>query len=200
LIIIGICGGSASGKTTFAGELIKELGGDYSSCLHLDDYYIDFVKKGADPSEINYDHPGSTDITLFTHDLLLLKQDYGVDSPVYDFKSHTRLKKVCHITPRRYLLVDGLYLFNIPSISSFFDIKIYVETPATVRLERRIIRDRKYRNRTPESIIMQYNRFVKPMHEQYVEPNRELADIVVEGNGDVQHQVEKILGLLDVKK
>lgn len=197
--IIGICGGSASGKTTIVNELQKVLGAENASCILLDNYYFDFVKKGINPSEINYDRPLSFDLERFISDLSLLKEGKTVDVLLYDFSSHSYPGNVQKLLPRSYLLVDGLFLFNIPSIYHFFDLKIFVDAPERLRLERRIKRDMNFRGRTRDSIINQYNKFVKPMHEEFVAPNKDLADLVVDGGGNIPDQIKIIMKFINFK-
>jgi uridine kinase len=179
--LIGVCGGSASGKSTLAARLRESLGPANCSLISLDNYYRDFVKLGRDPSRVNYDHPDSFDIKRLSHDLKRLLGGHPTEIPVYDFKTHTRSNRqvIIHVSP--YVIVEGLFLFNLNKLEITFDHKIYVNTPARIRLIRRIRRDSRERGRSIASIFWQYVRFVSPMHKLYVLPNRELADHIVDG-------------------
>ena len=197
--ITGICGGSASGKTTLANELAEALGRDNTNIIALDNYYLDFVNMGHDPATINYDHPDSIDIKGLASDLKQLQAGSSVEIPVYDFTTHTRSARRNSLFPRRFTIVEGLFLFNIPLLSPLFDIKIYIDTPEDIRLERRIDRDTKERNRTPQSVQEQFYRNVSPMHRTFVEPNRKMADLVVDGNKNLAGQIPGILKLIKLK-
>jgi len=197
VFIIGICGGSASGKSTLANELAGILGNDLTNLISLDNYYYDFVSKGLNPEEINYDHPKSIDISQVIDDLKLLRTGKPVEIPQYDLSTHTRKDLGFLIFPRRYLIVEGLFLFTIRSLTSLFDLKLYVNTPDDVRFQRRIERDTRERNRSLASIQDQYRNYVYPMHLKYVLPNRELADLVIQGNESFRDQLPEILRLID---
>jgi uridine kinase len=191
--IIGICGGSASGKSTFADNLKREIGFDRCVILKLDNYYIDFVRAGRNPAVINYDHPDSFDLDLFAASLKKLSAGQDVQTPVYDFKTHTRSARVVPLYPAEFILAEGLFLFNINVLEGIFHLKIFIDTPENVRLERRINRDRKERGRPESSILLQYEKFVKPMYTEYVVENKKIADIIVQGDKPFDSKVLSII-------
>lgn len=195
-ITIGICGGSACGKSTFTGKLAASLGTSRCAILSLDNYYIDFTDQRSGASVINYDQPESLDIDLFASHIELLKMRYSVKSPIYEFTSHKRLPQTRKIIPAEYLLVEGLFLFSIPRLLKLFNIKVFIDTSSDVRLLRRIKRDIKARRRNLDSILDQYIKQVRPMHKKYVEPNRALAQIVIDGEQSYSKQIPDVLELL----
>ena len=198
-ITIGICGGSASGKSTFAALLKKCLGSSSCVILALDNYYIDFTGEKSTIGEINYDRPESFEIDLFSDHLESLRKGDSINSPLYDFLTHRRRKEFRKIVLAKYILVEGLFLFNLPRISDLIDIKIFINTPSMLRLHRRITRDRKDRGRSLNSIMDQYRNQVQPMHLKYVQPNRRLADVIIDGTRPFSEQIPHVLELLPDK-
>ncbi len=178
---IGICGGSASGKTTFTQQLADLLGPSKCAILSLDSYYIDFTRNNMSSSEVNYDQPKSFDMNLFARHIISLRAGQSINSPVYDYTTHKRLTHTRNIPSLDYILIEGLFLFNIPQCTSLFDIKVFIDTPSDSRLERRIIRDIKERDRDLQSIHDQYFHQVLPMHTRHVEPNKALAHVIIDG-------------------
>jgi uridine kinase len=191
--IIGICGGSASGKSTLAEKLQEKIGPGNCAILSMDNFYIDFVNQGYNPEEINYDHPESFDIKSLVSSIKHLKLGESCSIPLYDFTTHTRLNEACIIGKHPYIIVEGLFLYIFPEISSLFSLKIFLDTPPEIRLQRRIERDMQNRGRSRESVIRQFEYTVKPMHDQYVEKNKELADIIVDGKAPFKGPIEQIL-------
>ncbi len=185
-LIIGIAGGSGSGKSTFTNR-IKEHFGDDVVVLYHDNYYrrqdgIPFEQRVT----VNYDHPDSLETELLVEHLKLLKQGKSIDCPVYDYSQHNRSDKILHITPSPVILVEGILLLADPRVRELLDIKVYVEADADERILRRISRDVEERGRDLNGIINQYLNTVKPMHYLYVEPTRSKADIVINsGKNDV---------------
>ena len=198
-IIIGIAGGSGSGKSTFTNR-IKERFGDKVVVIYHDNYYrrqdgIPFEKR----VKVNYDHPDSLETDLLTKHLKKLKAGESIECPVYDYSQHNRSKETLHIEPKKIILVEGILLLTDPRVRELLDIKIYVDADADERILRRIIRDVKERGRDLDNIVEQYLTTVKPMHYLYVEPMRNRADIVVNsGMNDVAFDVvrSKIRDLL----
>ncbi len=195
-LIIGICGGSASGKTTLACDLAEALGSRKTNHIAIDNYYHDFVKLGRDPATVNYDHPDSIDLIRLAKDLEQLCTGSSIKMPVYDYTTHTRTNAGHFLTNKKFVLVEGLFLFNIPLIAHFFSVKVFIDTPEKIRLERRIARDTRERNRSPESVMKQYMEFVFPMHNTYVQPNCELADLIIDGNRTFSEQITDIVDLI----
>jgi uridine kinase len=195
-ITIGICGGSASGKSTFTNQIKEYLGLSKCTMLSLDNYYIDFTNEESKVASVNYDQPDSLETDLFASHIVSLKMGKAVDCPIYDFTSHKRLSGLRRIIPLEYLIVEGLFLFNIPGLSDLFNLKIFIDTPSEVRLQRRIRRDSLERGRNKHSIIDQFNEQVQPMHEKYVEPNKTLSDIVLNGEQPFSDLIPEVLVLL----
>lgn len=179
-LIIGIAGGTGSGKTTITNKIIEHFKGDVSVVCH-DNYYkvlddIPFEER----KKLNYDHPDSFDTDLMIEDLKKLREHVPVYSPVYDYTVHNRSKEdKILVMPNKVIIVEGILLFCDKRLRDMFDIKIYVDTDADVRILRRLVRDMNERGRTVESIITQYLSTVKPMHELFVEPSRRYADVIV---------------------
>ena len=177
-IFIGIAGGTGSGKTTLTEHLAHRFGSDIS-VVHHDNYY----KRQDAPYEIrclqNYDHPAAFDNDLMAEHLKLLKAGETVHCPVYSYSEHNRTDETVAIRPTKVVLVEGILIFAIPELRELLDIKIFVETDADVRILRRALRDVEERGRSMQSVVQQYLTTVKPMHEQFVEPSRKFADIVV---------------------
>lgn len=199
-IIIGIAGGSGSGKSTFTNRVKKYFGDDVTVIYH-DNYYcrqdgIPFEKRVT----VNYDHPDSLETDLLVEHLKQLKAGKTVECPVYDYNQHNRSDEIITIEPKPVILVEGILLLADERIRDLLDIKVYVEADADERILRRILRDVEERGRDLHGIIDQYLATVKPMHYMYVEPTRAKADIVINsGKNDVAFDlfVSKITQLLD---
>ena len=184
--IIGIAGGSGSGKSTFARRL-KEAFPDHVSLISCDNYYLPHddlpLEKRA---QLNYDAPEALEFDLMVRHLEALKNGHSALCPVYDFTRHTRTDAVTEILPRPIILIDGILIFHDPDLRACMDLKIYVETDADERILRRARRDMRDRGRDLDSVIQQYLTTVKPMHNTYVEPTKVYADIIL--NGGKNHQ------------
>ena len=177
-IFIGIAGGTGSGKTTLTEHLARRFGADIS-VVHHDNYY----KRQNVPFEIrclqNYDHPDAFDTDLMIEHLKALKAGQAIECPVYSYADHNRTDETVTIQPTKVVLVEGILIFADKALRDMLDIKIFVETDADVRILRRALRDVEERGRSMQSVVQQYLTTVKPMHEQFVEPSRKFADIVV---------------------
>ena len=203
VMIIGIAGGTGSGKSTFTNRLRDAFPNDVAVVYH-DNYYrrqddVPFEER----KKVNYDHPSSLETDLMIEHLKLLKQGIAVDCPVYDYSLHNRSDKTIHVEPRPIILAEGILLLADPLLRDLIDIKIYVEADADERILRRIVRDVKERGRDLDNIVSQYLTTVKPMHYLFVEPTRATADIVINsGMNDVAFDIvqSKIKLLLDEKK
>lgn len=189
--IIGVCGGSASGKTTLAKKLSRELG-DSVNVLALDNYYKNFGGILEELSKVNYDHPNSLDIAFFTDHIKELKKGKSINVPVYDYATHSRLQNTTKIKAEKYIIVEGLFLYNVGIPLDLFDMKIFIDTPSDIRFIRRLIRDQEERARSVESIVNQYLATVRPMHDDFVSPNKKLADIVFKGQNYSKSDLEKL--------
>ena len=178
-VIIGIAGGTGSGKSTFTNRLKKAFG-DSISVLYHDNYYKAHDDMPFEERKLlNYDHPDAFDEDLLVHDLIELKEGRPVVSPTYDYSKHNRASETVLVEPRKVIIIEGILTLYDPKLRELMDIKIFVDADADERILRRVIRDTKERGRDIENIMEQYLATVKPMHYLYVEPTRRLADIVV---------------------
>ncbi len=182
-MIIGIAGGTGSGKTTLTRKLMETFGDDVSVVYH-DNYYKRHVGMTYEErAALNYDHPDSFDTDLMVSDLKKLAAGEVIHCPVYDYAIHNRSEETVEVRPTRVVIVEGILIFENKALRDLMDIKIFVDTDADVRILRRILRDVKERERSLDSVISQYLTTVKPMHEQFVQPSRQYADIVVLDGG-----------------
>ena len=177
-IFIGIAGGTGSGKTTLTEHLAQRFGSDIS-VVHHDNYYKRQDRPFAERCLQNYDHPDAFDTELMIEDLKALKRGEVIHCPVYDYAIHNRTDETVEVRPTKVVIVEGILIFQNKSLRDLLDIKIFVETDADVRILRRALRDVEERGRSLESVVNQYLTTVKPMHEQFVEPTRKFADIIV---------------------
>lgn len=177
-IFIGIAGGTGSGKTTLT-EYLKQHFGDDISVVHHDSYYKYQDRPFEERCKQNYDHPDAFETDLMVEQLKELKAGKAIRCPVYSYADHQRTSETELIQPSKVVIVEGILIFQDPRLREMLDIKIFVETDADVRILRRALRDVRDRGRTLESVITQYLTTVKPMHEQFVEPSRKYADIIV---------------------
>ena len=178
-ILIGIAGGTGSGKTTLTRHLNEHFGPEVTF-IGNDSYYKRQVGKTYEErTRVNYDHPDAFDTDLLIEHLKELKAGRPIQCPVYSFVDHNRTDETVEIFPTKVIIVEGILIFQNPTLRDMFDIKIFVETDADVRILRRALRDVEERGRTLQSVVTQYLTTVKPMHEQYVEPSRKFADIIV---------------------
>ncbi len=194
ILVIGIAGGTGSGKTTLVKKLIENFGEDIAIIGH-DNYYkrLDHLTYEQRCS-VNYDEPDAFENDLMVSHLQQLRQGNAVDCPVYDFTIHNRSDKVQKIIPKRVILVEGILIFACQELRKLMDIRIFVDTDADIRLCRRIKRDVNKRGRTLESVLSQYQDTVKPMHEMYVEPSKKYANIVVPEGGKNEVALDMIIG------
>ena len=192
-MVIGIAGGTGSGKTTLTRRLKERFGRDVSVIYH-DNYY---KRHDEMPYEerclLNYDHPDAIDNKLFLEHLIQLKSGKSVECPVYDYTIHNRTDQTTVVHPASVIIVEGILIFASLSLCEQMDIKVFVDTDADVRILRRIIRDVNKRGRTLESVVNQYLTTVKPMHEQFVEPSKRRADIIIPEGGKNQVALEMLV-------
>ena len=181
-MIIGICGGTASGKTIFAKKILELIGAEAIIYLEHDAYYL-----GLDElppplrDEKNFDHPDSLNNALFISHLRQLQARQPIERPIYDFTAHRRTPDTYRIQPKPVILVDGILIFAIEELRDLFDIKVFIDADPDIRLARRLQRDILERGRSPQSVIDQYLKTVRPMHRQFVEPAKRYADIIIHG-------------------
>ena len=186
-LVIGITGGSGSGKTTVSRELVRRLTEDGSSAILLeqDSYYKDQSDKPmSERVKTNYDHPDSFETDLFVSDLRRLLRHEAISKPIYDYPNHTRAKEVEPVEPADVIIVDGVLLFNDSRVRDLLDMKIFVDTDDDIRFLRRLERDIDERGRTVRGVIDQYLATVKPMYHQFVEPTKRYANIIVPEGGE----------------
>ncbi|MBP3305669.1 MAG: uridine kinase [Oscillospiraceae bacterium] len=182
-LVIGIAGGTGSGKTTLMRCLVERFGGQVTVLSH-DNYYkrhdeLSFEERCG----INYDEPAAFDTSLLVYHLSELRRGAAIDCPVYDFTLHNRSDETIHVEARKVIIVEGILIFENQELRDLMDIRIFVDTDADIRLCRRIKRDVNKRGRSLESVLQQYQATVKPMHEKYVEPSRKYANLVVPEGG-----------------
>lgn len=183
-IIIGIAGGTGSGKTTLAERIIEELNEPNVFIIKQDAYYKSYSALSFDERKnINFDHPDAFDTPLLIKHLKNLKSDVPIDMPQYDFATHLRKKETIPISPHKVIMLEGILIFENKELRNLLDIKIFVDTDADVRILRRIKRDIQDRERTFESVYNQYMNTVRPMHLEFVEPSKKYADIIVPEGG-----------------
>ena len=183
-LVIGIAGGSGSGKTTVAQEILNRVGPSRIAYLPHDAYYRDL--SGLPPvqrAEVNFDHPNSLENELLIQHVLQLRDYQPVELPVYDFSIHTRTEKTITIKPQRVIMVEGILIYAEPELRKLFDIRIFVDTDSDLRFIRRLQRDITERGRTTESVIHQYLKTVRPMHLEFVEPSKRYADVIIPEGG-----------------
>ncbi len=182
--LIGIAGGTGSGKTTVARRIYESLHLDSAAFLDHDSYYRELGHLTLEERrQINFDHPDSLDDDLLVQHLQELLAGRAIEKPVYDFAAHTRAPETVRVEPRDVVLVDGILLFANPALRELFDLKIFVDTDADVRFIRRLRRDLELRGRTLDSVIEQYLRTVRPMHFEFVEPSKRWADVILPRGG-----------------
>ena len=194
ILVIGIAGGTGSGKTTLMNNLIEKFKEDVTILSH-DNYY----KRHDDLTyeqrcQLNYDEPAALETDLMARHLDQLRQGKAIDCPVYDFTVHNRSDETIHIVPKKVIIVEGILIFENEELRNLMDIRIFVDTDADVRLCRRIKRDVNKRGRTLESVLTQYQQTVKPMHEMYVEPSKKFANIIVPEGGKNLVALDMIVG------
>jgi uridine kinase len=182
-VIIGIAGGSGSGKSTIADAIQNEVK-EHITVISQDSYYRSFINLSLEERDkINFDHPQSLDNELFIEHLAALKEKVPIEMPIYDFATHLRTKNTISKHPSKIIIAEGILLFENKELRDLMDIKIFVDTDADIRILRRIKRDMQERNRSLESVIEQYENTVRPMHLEFVEPSKRFADVIIPEGG-----------------
>ncbi|MDF2963385.1 MAG: udk [Paenibacillus sp.] len=184
MLIIGIAGGTGSGKTTVARTVIEKLGSDHVTFISQDNYYSDHGHlEFSEREKINYDHPLAFDNDLLLQQIMQLKQRKSVCSPTYDFSTHSRSTRTIELLPNPIIILEGLHVLSDEHIRGSLDIKVFVDTDPDVRILRRVLRDIQERGRTIQSVYDQYMSTVKPMHDAFIEPSKKYADIIIPEGG-----------------
>ncbi|WP_428267778.1 uridine kinase [Haliangium sp.] len=196
-LIIGIAGGTGSGKTTVAHKLAAAIPPGRCVIIEHDAYYRDLSQLAPDQrAQVNYDHPNALESDLLVEHLAMLRAGAAVDVPIYDFVQHTRKPETMRVVPAPVIIVEGILVFVEERLRSQFDIKIFVDTDADIRLIRRIRRDLEQRGRSFTSVREQYYDTVRPMHLAYVEPSKRWADLIIPEGGDNHIALDVLLGRL----
>ncbi|HUI87818.1 MAG TPA: uridine kinase [Anaerolineales bacterium] len=201
-LVIGLAGGSGSGKTTVAQQILNRVGAERIAFIQHDSYYKDSSGlPSAEHANINFDHPDALDTNLLIQHILSLREGKAIEVPVYDFSTDRRTGQSFKVEPRRVILVEGILIFVEAELRKLFDIKIFVDTDSDVRFIRRLERDLNERGRTTASVIKQYQATVRPMHLEFVEPSKRYADIIIPEGGfntaALDMVVARIKALLD---
>jgi uridine kinase len=183
-MIIGICGGTGSGKTTVANRILESVSTEDVIFLQQDSYYRNLDQMPLDfRQQVNFDHPDAIDNDLLVEHVRALKRGEAVELPIYDFKTHSRRDETLHMEPRPIIIIEGILVFAEKRLLDEMDIRVYVDTPDDIRFIRRLRRDVAERGRTAESVIEQYLATVRPMHMQFVEPSKRCADVIIPEGG-----------------
>lgn len=196
-IVIGVAGGSGSGKTTVVSRITEALGSEHVSVLEHDRYYRDRNDlRLEERAALNYDHPDSLETDLMVRHIEALRQGHRVEAPVYDFARHTRTTSTDTIVPGRAIIVEGILIYTDAALRALMDVKVFVDTDADTRFIRRLQRDITARGRTVQSVIEQYLSTVKPMHLDFVEPSKRYADIIIPQGGHNAVAIDMLLTLI----
>ncbi|HKQ77600.1 MAG TPA: uridine kinase [Blastocatellia bacterium] len=194
-MIIGICGGTGSGKTTVARRILENVSDECVIFLQQDSYYRNLGDMPVElRHQINFDHPDALDNDLFINHVKALRAGESIEAPIYDFSTHTRRNETIHLEPKQILILEGILIFADAALRELMDIKIFVDTADDLRFIRRLQRDVQDRGRTVESVIKQYLDTVRPMHEQFVEPSKRYADVVIPEGGYNEVGIDLISG------
>ncbi|MEX2476917.1 MAG: uridine kinase [Gracilimonas sp.] len=196
-LIIGVAGGSGSGKTTVVNYICEEFSKDNILRIEHDAYYRELKHLPFEERiKQNFDHPASLETELMIRHLEALMEGYPVEVPVYDFERHTRKEETITATPSDVILVDGILIFSEPDLLKLMDVKIFVDTDDDVRLLRRLQRDIQERGRSLDGVLSQYEKFVRPMHLEFVEPSKRYADIIIPRGGKNKVALEMVSALI----
>ncbi|MCI0488354.1 MAG: uridine kinase [Blastocatellia bacterium] len=197
-MIIGISGGTGSGKTTVAEKIIASVGADSVVYLQQDAYYRNLGDMPLDlRHKVNFDHPDAFDIDLMINHLEALRAGETIEQPLYDYATHSRKPERLYVHPRPVIIIEGILVFAFADLRSLMDLKIFVDTDADIRFIRRLQRDVHERGRTLDSVITQYTTSVRPMHQQFVEPSKRYADIIIPEGGHNEVGIDLIIGKIN---
>ena len=198
-ILIGIAGGTGSGKTSIANYLLKQFGNDELIVIEQDSYYKDNSNLSMDErNQQNFDHPEAIDIQLFNKQMESLLDGKPVKIPIYDFSSHNRIEQLQLVKPTKIIIVEGILTLYFESLRKLMNIKVFVDVPDKIRFKRRLSRDIKKRGRTLMSVTNQYESTVSPMYKQFVEPSKDFADIVITGGAKNKEAIDTLINNINV--
>ena len=198
-ILIGIAGGTGSGKTSIANDLLKKFGSDQLIVIEQDSYYKNNSALSIDErNQQNFDHPDAIDIELFNKQLVSLLGGKSVEIPIYDFSIHNRRNQRQFVRPCRIIVIEGILTLYFDSLRKLMNIKVFVDTPDNIRFKRRLSRDVKERGRTIKSVTNQYEKTVKPMYNQFVKPSRDLADIIITDGVQNKEAIDALMSNINV--
>lgn len=193
-LVIGIAGGTGSGKTTVANMILEQVGSDEIAFLPHDAYYRDLSERTQEErAQVNFDHPDSLETELLIEHVRELKAGKAIHLPSYDFKTHTRTAATIPIEPQPVIIVEGILIFVEPELRVLFDVKIFVDTDPDIRFIRRLQRDINERGRTTQSVIKQYLKTVRPMHLEFVEPSKRYASVIIPEGGFNQVALDMVV-------
>ncbi len=197
MLIIGIAGGTGSGKTTVVNQIVKEFGNEDVGIISQDSYYKDNKHLSLEErAKINFDHPRAIDFNLLYDHLTKLKQGKTIEQPIYSFVQHTRTGDTVLTHPRKVMIVEGILIFNDQRLRDLFDVKIYVHADSDERLIRRVRRDINERGRTIDEVLNRYQTTLKPMHEQFIEPTKAHADLIIPNDRRNKVAIDVIVSLI----
>ncbi len=197
-IIIGVAGGTGSGKTTVTREILRRVGEQHIALIPHDAYYRDLAHLPPNLRErVNFDHPDSLETDLLVEHLKTWRDGHAVEVPIYDFTTHMRTGQTVRVEPQRVALVEGILVFAEPELREMFDVKLYVDTDADIRFIRRLRRDIAERGRTAESVVKQYLNTVRPMHLEFVEPSKRYADVIIPEGGYNQVAMDMVVARIE---
>jgi uridine kinase len=193
-IIIGVAGGTGSGKTTVTETILERVGEERIAFIPHDAYYRDLANLTPDlRKRVNFDHPDSLETDLLVEHLTQWRRGQAIEVPIYDFTTHTRTQETRRVEPQRVAIVEGILVFAEPKLREVFDVKLYVDTDADIRFIRRLRRDIAERGRTTESVVEQYLTTVRPMHLEFVEPSKRYADVIIPEGGFNQVAMDMVV-------
>ncbi|NMC47042.1 MAG: uridine kinase [Chloroflexi bacterium] len=197
-IIIGVAGGTGSGKTTVANVILDAVGRDRIAYLPHDAYYRDLTDlPPVQKAEVNFDHPNSLETELMIEHVRALKKGKPVDIPVYDFSTHSRTRETVRVEPQRVIIVEGILIFAERKLRELFDMKLFVDTDPDIRFIRRLERDIAERGRTMDMVIQQYLGTVRPMHLEFVDPSKRYADVIIPEGGLSQVAMDMVVARIE---
>lgn len=194
MIIIGVFGGTGSGKTTIVNQIMSDFNASDIQVISQDSYYKDNTGITYEARcLLNFDQPQAIDFELLYEHLKALKNGENIHQPIYDFKTHNRIDKTLVISPKKILILEGILIMNYPKLRSLFDLKVFIETNSDMRMERRVNRDITERGRTPKEVMDRYLNNIKPMHDQFIEPMKMHADVIVENHKNTSINLDKLI-------